>query len=179
MYFWLICFIEWYSTYCKLQHPLHYWKKTKWSWIQLEITSAKLLKWFRENGMKANQKNLFSLQFWHNSKILLNWLLSNSENLLRVTIDIKVNFKEHVTNLCNKASKKIQALARVFPHMPETQKKLLMNAYFLSQIVHCLLVWMNYSKVLIYKCINRLHERALSIKRDFSLTFSEALIKDK
>ena len=129
--------------------------------------------------MKGNHNNLFSLQFWHNSKTLFNWLLSNSENLLRVTIDIKLNFKEHVTNLCNKANKKIQALARVFPYMPETQRKLLMNAYFLSQIVHCLLVWMNYNKVFIYNCINRLRERALSIKRDFSLTFSELLIKDK
>ena len=136
-------------------------EKTKWSWIQLEITSAKLLKRFRENGMKANQNNLFSIQFWHNSKTLFNWLLSISENLLRVTIDIKLNFKEHVTKLCNKVSKKIQALARVFPYMQETQRKLLMNVYFLSQIVHCPLAWMNYSKVIINNCINRLHERAL------------------
>ena len=40
---------------------------------------------------------------------------SNSEKLLT---DRKLNFKEHVTNLCNKASKKIQELARVFPNMP-------------------------------------------------------------
>ena len=57
---------------------------------------------------------------------------SNSQKLLGVTIDRKLNFNEHVTNLCDKASKKIQALARIFPHIPKTQKQLLTNAYFMS-----------------------------------------------
>ena len=58
---------------------------------------------------------------------------SNSQKLLGVTIDRKLNFNEHVTNLCDKASKKIQALARIFVYIPETQKRLLINAYFMSQ----------------------------------------------
>ena len=36
---------------------------------------------------------------------------SNSRKLLGVTIDRILNFNEHVTNLCDKASKKIQTLA--------------------------------------------------------------------
>ena len=39
---------------------------------------------------------------------------SDSQKLLGVTIDRKLNFNEHVTNLCDKAIKKIQALARIF-----------------------------------------------------------------
>ena len=143
-----------------------------------EIVTAKPFKWFRENGMKTNQNKCLDIT----TKFSITDCSSensNSEKLQGLIIDRKLNFNKHVTNLCNKTSKKIQALARVFPYMPETQRKLLMNAYFLSQIVHCLLVWMNYNKVFIYNCINRLRERALSIKRDFSLTFSELLIKDK
>ena len=43
---------------------------------------------------------------------------SNSRKLLGVTIDRNLNFNEHVTNQCDKASKKIQALARIFPYTP-------------------------------------------------------------
>ena len=49
----------------------------------------------------------------------------NSDSQKIVTIDRKFNLSEHVTNLCDKASKKIQALARIFVYVPETQKRLL------------------------------------------------------
>ena len=104
---------------------------------------------------------------------------SNSQKLLGVTIDRKLNFNEHVTNLCDKASKKIQALARIFPYIPQTQKRLLMNAYFMSQFGYCPLVWMNHSRTL-NNHINGLHKRALSlVYNDFSSSFSELLEKDK
>ena len=38
---------------------------------------------------------------------------SNSEKLLGVTVDSKLKFDEHVNNLCDKASLKLSALARV------------------------------------------------------------------
>ena len=90
-----------------------------------------------------------------------------------------MNFNEHVTNLCDKASKKIQALERIFPYIPQTQKRLLMNAYFMSQFGYCPLVWMNHSRTLNNR-INGLHKRALSlVYNDFSSSFSELLEKDK
>ena len=104
---------------------------------------------------------------------------SNSQKRLGVTIDRKLNFNEHVTNLCDKASKKIQALARIFPYIPQTQKQLLMNACFVSQFGYCLLVWMNHSRTLNNR-INGLHKRALSlVYNDVSSGFSELLGKDK
>ena len=47
---------------------------------------------------------------------------SDSQKRLGVTIDRKLNFNELNTNLCDKASKKVQALARIFPYIPQTQK---------------------------------------------------------
>ena len=103
----------------------------------------------------------------------------NSLKRLGITIVRKLNFNEHVTNLCDKASKKIQALAGVFPYIPQTQKRLLMNAYFMSQFGYCPLVWMNHSRTLNNR-INGLHKRALSlVYNDFSSSFSELLEKDK
>ena len=104
---------------------------------------------------------------------------SNSQKLLGVAIDRKLDFNEHVTILCDKASKKIQALARIFPYIPQTQKRLLMNAYFMSQFGYCPLVWMNHSRTL-NNPINGLHKRALSlVYSDFSSSFLELLEKDK
>ena len=104
---------------------------------------------------------------------------SNSQKLLGVTIDRKLNFDKHVTNLCDKASKKIQALTRIFPCIPQTQKRLLMNVYFMSRFGYYPLAWMNQSRTL-NNCINGLHKRALSlVYNDFSSSFSELLEKDK
>ena len=77
----------------------------------------------------------------------------------------KLNFNEHVPNLCDKASRKI------FPYIPKTQKRLLMNAYFMSQTDFCPFVWMNHIGTLNNR-INGLHKKALSlVYNDFSSSF--------
>ena len=78
---------------------------------KLQKVSVKHFKWFLKKGMKAiqNKCNIMS-----SLDISIKFLLptcipeiSNSRNLLGVTIDRKLNVKEQVTNLCDKASKKI------------------------------------------------------------------------
>ena len=93
---------------------------------KFQNASVRLLKWFHQNGLKANQEKCHFLssldintKFSLSSCILEN---SNSQKLLGVTVDRKLNFNEYVTNLCDKASKKIQALARIFSYIPQTQK---------------------------------------------------------
>ena len=95
---------------------------------KLQMASAKLFKWFHENGLKVNQNKCHFL-----SSLVINTKFSlpacilenaNSQNLLGVAIDRKLNFNEHGTNLCDNASKNIQALARIFPYIPQTQKQL-------------------------------------------------------
>ena len=113
---------------------------------------SQILKWFHENALKANQDKchfLSSLDI--NTKFLLPACIlenSNSKKLLGVTIDRKLNFNEHITNLCDKASKIIQALASIFPYIPQTQKRFLMNAYCMFQVGYCPLVWISHSRTL-------------------------------
>ena len=146
---------------------------------KLQKASVKLFKWFHENGLKANQDKchfLSSLDI--NTKFSLPACIlenSDSQKLLAVTIDRKLNFNKHVTNLCDKASKKIQALARIFPYIPQARKLILMNAYFMSQFGYCPLVWMNHSRTLNDR-INGLHKSL--VYNDFSSRFSELLGKD-
>ena len=94
--------------------------------MKLQKVSVKLFKWFHENGLKANQdKYNFLSSLERNTKFSLPVCIpenSNSQKLLGVTIDRKLNFSEHVTNLCDKArSKKIQAPTRIFPYIRQTQ----------------------------------------------------------
>ena len=78
---------------------------------KLQKASVKLFKWFHENSLKANQdKCHFLLSLDINTKFSLPADIlenSNSQKSFGLTIDRKLNFNEHVTNLCDKASKKI------------------------------------------------------------------------
>ena len=147
--------------------------------IKLQKASVNIFKWFHENGLKTNQdKCHFLSNLDINTKFSLPACIlenSDSQKRLGVTIDRKLNFNEHVTNLCDKSSKEFQALARIFPYIPQTQKRLLMNAYFLSQIGYCPSVWMNHSRTL-NNPINGLHKRTLSlVYNDYSSSFPELL----
>ena len=133
--------------------------------------------------MKTNQdKSQFLSSFDISTKFSLTaCILENSvsQKPLSVTIDKKLNYNEHVTNLCDKAGRKIQALARIFPYIPQTQNWFLANAYFISQFGYCPLVWTNHCRTLNIR-VNGLHKSALSLVcNDFSSSFSELLEKGK
>ena len=55
---------------------------------------------------------------------------SNCERLLGVKIDSKLNFKEHLDRIIEKASRKINALSRITPYMNIAKRRLLMNSFF-------------------------------------------------
>ena len=148
----------------------------------LEQISKPLLQWFKENKMKLNpDKCHLILRGKENRGINVgNVVIKNTQNekLLGVFFDVKATFGYHIENMCEKASRKLQALARVAPYMDLSKRKYLMNAFFNSQFSYCPLVWMCYGRALNNK-INRLHERCLRlIYNDKQLTFEELLEKD-
>ena len=71
---------------------------------------------------------------------------SANEKLLGVNIDSKRNFDCHVNHLCNKANKKLRALARVTPYMTFEKKKIAMDSFFNAQFNYCPLIWMLHSR---------------------------------
>ena len=62
---------------------------------------------------------------------------SGSEKLLGVTIDYKLNFEEHLSKVCDKASQKINALARISPYMNINQRKRITRAFISYQFGYC------------------------------------------
>ena len=150
----------------------------------IEHDSNILFLWLANNMVKANpskshlllsskQNNLYGL--------INNYEIKNSGNevLLGITFNNELNFSEHVSNLCTKASNKLHALARISQYMNQNQKRVIMKAFIQSQFGYCPLVWMFCSRTINTR-INNIHERSLRIVyNDHESTFSELLMNDK
>ena len=103
---------------------------------------------------------------------------SSEEKLLGVQIDSRLSFDNHVSKLCQKASNKLYALARISPYMDQNKLRALMRAFISSHLQYCPLIWMFHGRQLNQK-INKIQEIALRITyKDTESTFSELLQKD-
>ena len=150
----------------------------------LENDVELLNKWFQNNYFKLNADKCHLLVSNHDddaSIIVNNKIVEGckSVKLLGIKIDNKVNFKEHLTNICNKVSAKLHALSRISNCMDPGKLRLIMKAFIESQFQYCPLVWMFHSRAMNNR-INRLHKRALKlVYKETHLTFEELLVKDK
>ena len=143
--------------------------------FSLQESSKKLFKWFADNQMKANEDKCHLIVSTNEVTEIQIW---DSEKLLGVNIDSKLNFDCHVNHLCNKANKKLRALARVTSYMTLEKKKIVMNSFFNAQFNYCPLIWMLHSRKNNNK-IKHLHERCLRlIYSDKKSSYENLLEKD-
>ena len=100
--------------------------------------------------------------------------------LLGVHIDGRLNFDNHVNQICKRASKKMHALSRVCKCMDQNKWRMLMMAFIIFQFSYCPLVWMFYSRNTKNR-VNKIYERTLRLVYDDSpyLSSDKLLIKDK
>ena len=149
----------------------------------LENDSSILTKWFSDNYLVMNADKCHLLVTKHDGNVFVNVdneIIESSKNvkLLGITIDNKLDFTEHVSKICSKASKKIHAIARISNLMNSNKLRTLVKAFFESQFSYCPLVWMFHSRTLNTR-INKLHERVLRlVYKDPQLTFEQLLDKD-
>ena len=128
--------------------------------------------------MKANHDKyhlLLSAQESFNIQIE-NFTIKSSKvkKLLGINFDKNLN----VESICQKANRKLNALARIASYMELPKGRILMNASFKTQFNYCPAIWMFHSRTL-NKKNNRLHERCLRIIYDDKLSnFEELLHKD-
>ena len=87
----------------------------------LEQVSDALFNWFKNNRLKNNVDKCHVLVSTNKPVGIKvgDYTIDNSEceKLLGVKIDANLNFDDHISDLCNKASRKISALARVTPFL--------------------------------------------------------------
>ena len=144
----------------------------------LEEAASKLFLWISQNYLKANpdkshlllsniEDRIINIQ----SEIIKN---TNSNKLLDITFDSDLIFNTRVTNICNKASQKLYALARVSGFMSHNKLIIVMKTFILSQFNYRPLVWMFCIRE-VNNRINHIHERSF---RDTGSTFQELLIRD-
>ena len=148
----------------------------------LEKASSSLFKWFKNNLFKDNPDKCHLLVST-NEKTKMNigeFSIENSDRdkLLGVKIDNKLTFDCHVSDMCKKANRKINALARIAPFININKRRILMNSFFRLQFNYCPLIWMCHSRTNNRKT-NRLHERCLRIMyNDKQSPFIKLLEKD-
>ena len=100
---------------------------------------------------------------------------SQEEKILGVLIDDKLSFKAHITNICNKANQKLNALFRVSNSMTVNQRNLLVNSFINSNFNYCPLIWMFCDHGSNNK-INRIQERAMRLTlNNYDVSFKELL----
>ena len=102
---------------------------------------------------------------------------STAETLLGITNYSEVNFENHLSAVCDKVSRKINALGRMANYMSLEIRGIVMKTFIEFQFNYCPLIWMFHSRTINNK-INCLHERALRIVYfDFKSSFEGLLMK--
>ena len=111
--------------------------------LSLQESSKQLFKWFSDNQMKSNSDKCHLIVSTNGTtEIQIGDSViksSSTEKVLGVNIDCKLNFDSHVKHLCNKANKKLRALARVTPYMTLEKKKTIMNSFLMLNLITVLL----------------------------------------
>ena len=82
----------------------------------LENIGENFIKWFSDNQTKLNT----------DKKHLL------CEKMLGTNFDYKLKFRNHIDEICKKAPRKLNALARIVPYMSISKRRTLMNAFLKS-----------------------------------------------
>lgn len=133
----------------------------------LKQDTKSLLMWFESNQLGANPDK-FKLMFLGIPKseqyelVIHNHVIKPSDyvKLLGITIDSKLKFDLHVSNLCSTANRKINCLYRIRHYLDVKQMRTLADAYILSSFKYAPLIWMFASCGAANK-INRAHKRCL------------------
>ena len=124
--------------------------------------------WFCVNYMVLNAGKCHFMCLGNNTEnetfLFHNILIENSkeQKIVGVIIDNKLNFKNHISELCKKVSQKVADLSRLSSCLYNSEKKIIFNSIIKSQFSYCPLVWMFCSRTL-NNMINKLHERSLRI----------------
>ena len=111
---------------------------------KLEEKGKVLFKWFSKNFLKANAEKChlilssdesFSINI--DNEVIKN---SNNKILLGINLINSMDFDTHVTNICNRVSKKLHALMRISQFTNIHKRRMTMKVFVASEFCYCPLV---------------------------------------
>ena len=143
------------------------------------------IKWFTENGMQTNGDKFQFLAI--SSDDIQSYTISLDDDTviesvkyvkaLGVVIDDKLNFSEHISVVCKKSARQLNALARISKFLDVDSRKIIYQSFVASNFNYCPLVWHFCGKVNNTK-LEKIQERALKIiYKDYDSTYSELICK--
>ena len=144
-----------------------------------------LIDWFKFNRMQANPEKFQAIAIGQRSAKELDSFTLNNVNipcenevkLLGVTIDFKLNFNSHISNICKKASKQLNCLKRIGKYLTRLGKLTIHHSFILSNFNYCPLTW-HFCSVTNTNKVERIQERALRfIYDDHSSSYEDLLSK--
>ena len=65
---------------------------------------------------------------------------STAETLLCITIDSELNYKNHLSGICNKVRTKIYFLGQIANYVSLEKRRIMMNTFIESQFNYCPLI---------------------------------------
>ena len=150
----------------------------------LEHESILAIEWFESNYMRLNKDKCHFLLSGYKHGVMFAKIghskmwESCAQKLLGFIIDRNLKFDEYILTQCQKAGRKIKALARVCTYLSLEHRRALMTAFIDSQFAHCPLIW-KFCQRSWNSRIDHLHERNLRIVyNDDESTFEDLLKKD-
>ena len=115
----------------------------------------------------------------HSNKNQLPRDSESKAELLGITIDNRLSFEAHISNLCKKVALQLNALKRLAKFLNFSQRKVLAQSFVLSNFNYCPLIWHFCSANDLHK-MQQIQERALRfVHADCSPSYATLLQKSK
>ena len=107
------------------------------------------INWLTDNSMIANPSKFQAIVMSKSRQHIITDFAfkdksiesTNAVKLLGVTIDDKLNFTTHISNICRKAGGQLNALLRLRKYLSHDSKKLAINSFVESNFNYCPLAW--------------------------------------
>ena len=151
----------------------------------LQFDTEKALTWFSANFMQANPEKFQLLLMKPNNLTDIfpdhievnNTEIKRNESVkfLGITIDDKLKFDVHVTNLCIKAGTQLNVLYRFKNVFNIEERKIVYQTFVLSNFNYCPIVW-HFCSIQMMRKLEYIQERALRfIFNDFTSEYRDML----
>lgn len=150
--------------------------------LKLENVATVMIDWFTDNHMKVNPSKFQCIIFGKQATDCEDHVVRINDTdiipqttvkLLGVTVDQQLNFSHHIHELCSKAGRKMNVIARLSSILDREAKLLLYNSFVLSNLSYCPVIW-HFCKRSDMVKLEKIQYRTLKyIDRDFLASYSD------
>ena len=152
----------------------------------LEKESETAVEWFNQNKMIVNPDKFQAMLLEKRSENNQSCLKINNQTikttncvkLLGITIDSKLNFDSHISDLYKKASMQLNALNRLRTCTGNKEMEILINSFIYSNFNDCPLAW-HFSSCKSTTKIEKIHKRLRTILNDNTSDYQTLLENSK